>query len=96
MWDDYDVPRVLPTEYEIVELRLVAPRMKVAVSDLDEQLLANWDDSQLLIELGLPGCLAIGYVPGSTPGKLRPADEYHKLLTGLLLAKLREPEGRLH
>lgn len=47
-------------------------------------------DSERLQAVGLPGCLAIGYLPGSRPGTLRPADPYHRRLVEALLRALRE------
>lgn len=36
----------------------------------------------------LHGCLAMGMVPGSRPGLIRPADKYHKQLIEELLKRL--------
>ena len=59
--------------------------------EMEKALEENQEDVQRLIELGLPGCLAIGYVPGSRPGLLRPADQHHKALVRELLKHLPRP-----
>jgi len=56
--------------------------------------LESQQDMERLIALGLPGCLAMGYVPGSRPGLIRPADPYHRMLVEALLRVL--PEVTLH
>lgn len=49
---------------------------------------ANFHRANKLIAIGLPGCLAMGMVPGSRPGLIRPADKYHKQLIEELLKRL--------
>ena len=45
-------------------------------------------DVERMIEAGLPGCYAIGYVPGRRSGSLRRADPNHIRLAEALLARL--------
>lgn len=66
------------------------------VADFTKALVDNREDIDQLIELGLPGCLAFGYVPGSKPGKIKRADPLTKQLVGVLLATLKERAGRIH
>jgi hypothetical protein len=51
-------------------------------------------ECEQLIAVGLPGCLALGYVPGDSPGALKRADAYHELLVKVLLRVL--PEIPVH
>ena len=60
----------------------------------DRLHLERQPDIERLQALGLPGCLAMGYIPGSKPGSLRPADPYHRMLVETLLQAL--PELPLH
>lgn len=68
--------------------------MKIKVSVNQEQIdklyIERQKDIERLIALGLPGCLAMGCIPGSIPGKLRPADVYHRKLVESLLKVLSE------
>jgi hypothetical protein len=65
-----------------------------AQEKVDKLYLEHQLDCERLQTLGLPGCLAIGYLPGSRPGTLRPADPYHRMLVEALLRAL--PEVTLH
>ena len=56
-----------------------------AQEQADRLHLERQPDIERLQALGLPGCLAMGYVPGSRPGTLRPADPYHLMLVEALL-----------
>lgn len=66
----------------------------------DEALAALYkeyqEDSERLIELGLPGCLAFGYVPGSAPGKIRAADKHHMALVKALLERIKDQRHVVH
>lgn len=50
------------------------PKEKELKPDLKQLLEDNKTRCDLMIGLGLPGCLGMGYKPGTSPGKIQKSD----------------------
>lgn len=62
------------------------------MADFTEPGMGLKSDLDVFIDLGLPGCFAMGFVPGSRRGKIRRQDPYHEVLADAVLKLYRRIE----